>query len=55
MHVNKTKFERNSSLEYYHMTCVGKTKHKQKRSICCVESFAIIIGNQLIEKREDQN
>ena len=28
MHVNKTKFERNSSLEYYmyHMTCIGKTK-----------------------------
>ena len=29
MHVNKTKFERNSSLEYYyHMTCIWKTKHK---------------------------
>ena len=27
MHVNKTKFERNSSLEYYHMTCIGKTEH----------------------------
>ena len=27
MHVNKTKFERNSSLEFYHMTCIGKTKH----------------------------
>ena len=27
MHVNKTKFERNNSLEYYHMTCIGKTKH----------------------------
>ena len=27
MHVSKTKFERNSSLEYYHMTCTGKTKH----------------------------
>ena len=28
MQVNKTKFERNSSLEYYHMTqCIGKTKH----------------------------
>ena len=27
MHVNKTKFERNSSLKYYHMTCIGKTKH----------------------------
>ena len=30
MHVNKTKFEKkkkNSSLEYYNMTCFGKTKH----------------------------
>ena len=27
MHVNKTKFERNSSLECYHMTCIVKTKH----------------------------
>ena len=27
MHVNRTKFERNSSVEYYHMTFIGKTKH----------------------------
>ena len=27
MQVNETKFERNCSLEYYHMTCIGKTKH----------------------------
>ena len=27
MHESKTKFERNSSQEYYHMTCFGKTKH----------------------------
>ena len=27
VHVNKTKLERNSSVEYYHMTCIGKTKH----------------------------
>ena len=27
VYVNKTKFERNSSLEYYRMTCIGKTKH----------------------------
>jgi len=26
-HVNKKKFERNSSLEYYYMTCIGKAKH----------------------------
>ena len=31
MHVNKTnKFERNSSLEYYHMTCTGKTKQAKE-------------------------
>ena len=33
MHVNKTKFERNGSLEYYHMTCIGKKTYKLKRSI----------------------
>ena len=27
MHVHKTKFKRTSSLEYYHMTFIGKTKH----------------------------
>ena len=27
MHVNKTKSERNSSLEFCHMTCIRKTKH----------------------------
>ena len=27
MHVSKTKFERSSSLEFYHMTRIGKTKH----------------------------
>ena len=26
MHVNETKFERNSSLEYYHMTCIWEDK-----------------------------
>ena len=33
MHVNNKKIERNSSLEYYHMTCIGKNKtYKLKRS-----------------------
>ena len=34
MHVHKTKFERNSSLEYYHLTCIGKTikTYKLKRT-----------------------
>ena len=27
MHVNKTKFERNGSLEYHYMTRIGETKH----------------------------
>ena len=27
MHVSKTKFERNSSLECHQMTYIGKTKH----------------------------
>ena len=27
MHVNKTTFERNSSLGYHHVVCDGKTKH----------------------------
>ena len=31
--MNKTKFERNSSLEYYHMTCVEKTKHTSLRGL----------------------
>ena len=33
MHVNETKFERNSSLEYYHMTCIAKTKHTSERGL----------------------
>ena len=31
-YVNKTKFERNSSLEYYHITCIGKTKTYKLKS-----------------------
>ena len=27
MHMNKRKFERNSSLAYYQMTCIGKKRH----------------------------
>ena len=33
MHVNKTKFERNNSLECYHMHCIGKTKHTQAKEV----------------------
>ena len=30
MHVNKMTFEKKSSLEYYHMTCIGKTNIQAK-------------------------
>ena len=33
MHMNKTKFERDSPLGYYHMTCIGKTKHTSQRGL----------------------
>ena len=39
MHMNKTKFERNSSLEYYHMTCIGKTKHTSQRGLLIQYKF----------------
>ena len=33
MLVNMKKFETNSFLEYYHVTCIGKTKPKLRRSV----------------------
>ena len=33
MHLNETKFVRNSSLEYYHMTSIGKTKQTSYRGL----------------------
>ena len=33
MHVSKTKFEKKSSLDYYHMTCIGKAKHIQTEEV----------------------
>ena len=38
MHVNKTKFERNNSLEYNHMTCIGKQNIKDKEVYCTIIS-----------------
>ena len=35
MQVNKTKFERNISLEYYHMTCIGKKNIQAKEVYSC--------------------
>ena len=34
MHVSKTKFERNSSLECYHMTCIRKQNIQAKEIYC---------------------
>ena len=33
MQVNKTKFKGNISLEYYHMTYIGKTKDPNLRAV----------------------
>ena len=33
MNVNEAKFERNSSQEYDHMTCIAKTKHTSERGL----------------------
>ena len=49
MHVNMTKFERNSSLEYYHMTCIVKTNVQAKevrdraRKSACKPAVAVLI------------
>ena len=48
MHVNATKFERNSSLEYYHITCNGKTKHTSYRCLLLKCITIITIGIHLI-------
>ena len=46
MHVNKTKFELNSSLEYYHMTYIEKTKHTSQRSLLDSVLRAFSIENE---------
>ena len=38
MHVKKTKFERNSSLECFDMTCLGKTNIQAKEVYCQILS-----------------
>ena len=53
MHVNETKFERNSSLEYYHMTYIGKTKkctsyYKGRLSLLCQLSLKIRLPSYFI-------
>ena len=35
MLMNMEKFETNSFLEKYHLTCIGKTKQKLRRSVSC--------------------
>ena len=42
MHMNKTKFKRNSSLEHYRMICIGRTKHRSYRGLFFVNgSFSL--------------
>ena len=43
MHGNKTQFERNSSLQYYHMTCIWENKTK------------LVVGNVRIFKLAKPN
>ena len=33
MHLNDTKFERNSPLEYYHMICIGRKQNIQAKEV----------------------
>ena len=58
MHVNKTKFERNGSQEYHHMTYIGKTEHMQTKEVYypwriqilmryCHWSLHVIIGRSV--------
>ena len=43
MQVNETKFERNSSLGYYHITCYWENKtNKLKRSILLAKMIVIV-------------
>jgi len=36
------KFERNSSLEYYHMNCIGKTKHTSERGLLLMHLIVVL-------------
>ena len=40
MNVNKTRFERNSFLEHYHLTCIGKTKYTSQRGVLLGKAFS---------------
>ena len=53
MDVNKTNFERNSSLKYYHMTYVGKTKKctsncRGRQSLLCQLPLKICLPSYFI-------
>ena len=46
MHANKTKFQRNSSLGYYHMTCYwGNKTYKLKRFISRTQFISVTTGS----------
>ena len=61
MHVNETKLERNSSLEYYHVTRIGKTKKstsncRGRQSLLCrlplkirLPSYFILLNSSAAE------
>ena len=43
MHVNKTKFERNVSIEYYHVTSIGETKRTSQRGLLSNVSATVFL------------
>ena len=44
MHENKTKFERNNSLKYCHMTRTGKKKIRAIKEICSIHQKHITLN-----------
>ena len=44
MHVNKTKFEKNGSQEYHHMTYIGKTEHANLANSNPHEVLVLVCG-----------
>ena len=50
MHRNKTQFERNSSLQYYHMTCIWENKTKLVVGTVRISKLAKPNGDCMTEK-----
>ena len=51
MDVNKTKFERNSSLEHYHMTLEKQNLKKTAIEVCLLEAALRIAFMNISEER----